>query len=253
MQAIETIPLNLILLGAGLLLMLVALVLAAIAWRGESGLLAMRDTPTFTAAEVAERHRWALHGTIDFGEPIELAGTIDCDEMLLAPFSGTRCIAYDSAMHEERETHVGRDHYGRPIERETSGRDMHDRQVSRFYIVDSSDSRIAVDLRGAGLDMKETLARYESYTGMGGSEREIWREERAIPVGEPGYVLGYLRDDNGVPVIGADPTGKNRRFLISYRNEKALSGSLRRRAYSLYLAGGLSLGGAAVLIFLALR
>lgn len=87
---------------------------------------------------------------------------------------------------------------------------------------------------------------------MSGSEREIWREERALPVGHHVYVLGYLRDEGGAPLIGADPRGRGR-FLISYRDERGLAGSLRRRAYTLYLAGGLSAGAAVCLLFLALR
>lgn len=242
-------PLDTILIIAGAALGLVALVCAALAWRGEGSLIAIADTPTRTAAELAELHR---HAGGRLGQRVEVAGTVECDGAMQAPYTGTRCVAYDCHMTEERETHVpsvGR--YGRGREVETHGYDLHDSRVPRFYVRDASGV-IAVDTRGAAIDLKETLARYEEYTGMGGSEREIWREERALPVGHQVHVLGYLGDHGGAPVVGPDPRGRGR-FLISHRDERGLARSLRRRAYALYLAGGLSAGAAACLLFVAMR
>jgi hypothetical protein len=180
-----------------------------------------------------------------------VVGTVECDTVLQAPYTGTRCVAYDCQMTEERETHVGGGRHGRRREIETHGYDSHDSRVPRFYVRDASGV-VAVDTSGAALDLKETLARYEEYTGMGGSEREIWREERALPVGHQVYVLGYLGDEGGAPLIGPDPRRRGR-FLISYRDERGLARSLRRRAYTLYLAGGLSAGAAVSMLFVALR
>jgi E3 Ubiquitin ligase len=148
---------------------------------------------------------------------------------------------------EESERRVGG--YGRRRGREVEHEsvDLQDRRVPRFFVHDAT-GKIAVDTAGASLDLLETVARYEAYTGLRGSEREIWREERALPLGNRVYVLGYLGTDGDTPVIGRHPDDPGRRFLISYRDERALAGSLRLRAYGLYLAGGLSLGGAAALL-----
>ena len=88
------------------------------------------------------------------------------------------------------------------------------------------------------------------YTG--GREREIWREERALPLNRPVYVLGYLGDLGGEPALMGHPLHKGRRFIISHRDERALGAATRRRAYSLYLASGLGLGASAALLTLAL-
>src|SRR5690606_13791326 len=171
-----------------------AIVFAVLGWRRESGLIAIADVPTSSAAELAARHSAAGRGNIQLGDPVEVFGTIECDVSVQAPFTGTRCIAYDCHMTEERETRVGSTRYGRGYEIETHGHDAHDHRVPRFYVRDATGT-VAVETAGATIELIETMARYEEYTGMGGSEREIWREERALPVGHQVYVLGYLGDE----------------------------------------------------------
>lgn len=239
--------LDLILIGGGAALALAALVAAALAWRGESSLIAMHDTPTLSVAEVVERHRWAVHGAQPFGAAVEVVGSVECDSPLQAPYSDRLCVAYDYAVSEESERLVGRTALSRGREVETSSLDLHDRRVPRFYVHDAT-GRLAVDTAGAELDMLETVARYSRYTGEGGSEREIWREERALLLGQRVYVLGYVADDSGEPVLRRHPSDAGRRFLVSHRDEEALAAAVRRRSYSLYLAGGLGLGAAAALV-----
>lgn len=242
--------LDLILIGGGAALALAAVVAAAFAWRGESSLLMMHDTPTLSVAEVFERHRWAVHGAQKFGEPVEVVGTIECDSPLQAPYSDKLCVAYDYTVNEESERHVGRHGLSRGREIETHSLDLEDRRVPRFYIHDAT-GRLAVDTAGADLDMVETVARFSRYTGDGGSEREIWREERALLLGHRVYVLGYLADDGGQPVLRRHPRSAGRRFLVSHRDEGAFAAAVRRRSYGLYLAGGLGLGAAAALLIAA--
>lgn len=245
------VPLDLILVVAGAILGLAALVAAALAWRGESSLLAMHDTPTLSVAEVVARHRRALLGETPLGEPIEVVGTIECEHPLVAPYSEQLCVAYDYVVSEEHERHVGRRGLYRGREVETFGVSLNARHVPRFYVHDAS-GRIAVEPEGAKIDMLETVARYSRFTGDHGSEREIWREEKALLLGYRVFVLGYLADDGGQPVLRSHPQGQGR-FLVSHRDERSFAGAVRRRAYALYLAGGLGLGAAAILIVAALQ
>lgn len=243
-------PLDLWLIIGGCLLALVGVGAAVFAWRGESSLIAMDETPTSSVAQVLEQHRWAAHGAQALGEPVELVGTIECDGPLQAPYSEQLCVAYSYVVSEEHERRVGRSAWSPGREVETHSNDFQDRRVPRFYVRDAS-GRIAVDTAGASLDMLQTVARYAEFTGLGGSEREIWREERALLLGHRVYVLGYLTDAGGEPAIARHPLDAGRRFLISHRDEQAFAGAVRRRAYSLYLAGGLGLGGAIALFVAA--
>jgi hypothetical protein len=82
-----------------------------------------------------------------------------------------------------------------------------------------------------------------------GEERAIWREEWTLPVGRSVYVLGYLTTADDAPLVGRHPLDPERPFLVSHREERAVLGRTRARAYLLYLAGGLS-GGAAMVCLL---
>jgi hypothetical protein len=238
-----------ILIISGMLLLLIALSIAMIAWRRESGLLAMRDTPTISIAELNARHRHAIHGLKRLGEPIEVVGTIECDEPLVAPYSETVCVAYNYSVNESSERYSIRP--GKPSSRDYAfgGRDEQRRHVARFYVRDAS-GRVAIDPVGAQIDMLETVARYEAYSGLAGSERRIWREERALPLGNRVYVLGYLLSDQDEPLLGSHPLEPGRRFLISYRDEASLSSQVRLQAYALY-AGAIIAAAAAVAAWIA--
>lgn len=242
--------LQLVLAVGSCLLALIALVSIVVAWHSETNLLAMRETPTLSVAAVLERYRAALSGAVRFGEPVEVVGTIECDTPLQAPYSETRCIAYDYSVSEEHEQPLGVRGRRGSYEIETNNFDQHDRRVPHFYVRDAS-GRIAVDPADAQIDMLETVARYEAYTGLRGSERQIWREERALPLGNRVYVLGYLGNSHGEPTLMRHPLQPGRRFLISHRDERSLASRTRWRSYGLYLAGGLSGGGAAALLVAA--
>lgn len=49
---------------------------------------------------------------------------------------------------------------------------------------------ITIVTAGTNFDLRETVARYEEKTGLGGSEREIWRQEWALPTGSSVFILG---------------------------------------------------------------
>jgi hypothetical protein len=233
-------------------LALAGLTAAAVAWRGESSAIAIRETETRSVAEVIAQHRLGR-----LGRAVEVVGTIECDSPLRAPYSEALCVAYDYAVNEEKErlsygARYGVNHQHSLVDRNgdrTIARsfDQHDSRVPRFYVRDAS-GRIAVDTAGAQIDLLETVARYESYTGAEANvERQIWREERALPLGNRVYILAYLANDGGEPVLMRHPIDRGRRFFISHRDEAALLRGTRLRAYSLYLFSGLAFGGALIL------
>ncbi len=238
------IQLDIILTLGGGLLILFAAVAAGVAWHAESGLIAMRRTPTLSAAEVAARHTWALRGAAPLGQAVEVLGTIECDEPLSAPYSETQCVAYEYSVHDERARTIKRPGARTTYKVEFGGRDDTSQRVKRFYVRDAS-GRVAVDPAGASIEMPETVARYEAYTGLGGSEHTIWREERALALGNRVFVLGYLCDDQGEPVIGRYP-GAGQPFIISHRAEEALKARATAKTYGLYIGAVLGLAGAAV-------
>jgi hypothetical protein len=68
--------LELIWLLAAALLATFALGLTFAVWRREGAANVVHATPTLSAAEVSEQHRFATIGATRFGEPIELSGTL---------------------------------------------------------------------------------------------------------------------------------------------------------------------------------
>lgn len=235
--------LTLTLVATGVALLIIALAAASVAWRGETRLLAMRDAPTLSVAEVTARHARAALGVAALGQPVELVGTIECDAPLQAPYSETLCVAYEYDVAEESERLVGRPGRRQARSFEYGGHDAQERRAPRLYLRDAT-GRIAVDPAAAQLELVETVARYEQYSGLGGSERAIWRTERALPLGNRVYVLGYLGDEGGAPLIGRHPTEAGRRFIISHRDEGALRARAGLHAYGLYIGSVLGLAGA---------
>jgi hypothetical protein len=240
------------------LLAIIGLAAAIVAWRGEGSVIAIRETETLSVAEVFAQYRSGR-----LGQAVEVVGTIECDAPLQAPYSEARCVAYSYSVSEDKEC-LGYG-YGSGVNYQhslVSRRGQHNTghsldhqgaQVPRFYVRDSS-GRIAVDTAGAYIDMLETVASYESYTGGEANvERQIWREEHALPLGNRAYILAYLANDHGEPVLMCHPVDRRRRFIISHRDERALLAHTRRRAYGLYLISGLALGGAMLLTAVALR
>jgi hypothetical protein len=239
------------------ILAIAGLIAAIVAWRGESSMLAISETETLSVAEVFTKHRLGR-----LGHAVEVMGTIECDAPLQAPYSEALCVAYSYTVSEDKErlgyTGYGTNHQHSLVSRRGQHNighslDHQGSQVPRFYVRDST-GRIAVDTDGAFIDMPETVARYESYTGAElNVERQIWREEHALPLGNRAYILAYLANDHGEPVLMRHPVDGARRFIISHRDEQALLSYTRWRAYGLYLFSGISIGAALLITAFALR
>jgi len=244
-----TIP-NLILLILGAVLLLTATYCVIAALRGEDRLVAILDTPTSSALDIHAIHR--NNGA--YGQACEVTGVIECDAALSAPLSGQACVAYSHTLTWEE--------WGKPglfdkrsgtsdLVYRTGGTEFDDRRAPTFWVRDAS-GRVLVDPINAELDLQEIDSRYEVVTsGYGDSERRTRREEKGLPLGQPVYVLGYLGERQGQPVIQRHTGDTSKKFLISYRSEQALTRANRLRATVFYFVAGIS--GSAGMLLIAWR
>jgi E3 Ubiquitin ligase len=242
--------LNIILLCAGGLLLIAAVICVTAALRGEDRLLAILDTPTSSALDIHAIHR--NNGA--YGQACEVAGVIECDASLSGPLSGQACVAYSHSLTWEEWGKPGmfdkRSGTGDLVYR-TGGVEFDDRQAPTFWVRDAS-GRVLVDPINAELDLEPIDARYEVVTsGYGEIERRTRREEKGLPLGQTVYVLGYLGERQGQPVIQRHASDSSKKFLISYRAEQTLTRANRRRAALFYFVAGIS--GSAGMLLIAWR
>src|SRR3954451_8413456 len=205
--------LNIILFCAGGLLLIAAVICVTAALRGEDRLLAILDTPTSSALDIHAIHR--NNGA--YGQACEVAGVIECDASLSGPLSGQACVAYSHSLTWEEWGKPGmfdkRSGTGDLVYR-TGSVESDDRQAPTFWVRDAS-GRVLVDPINAELDLEEIDSRYEVVTsGYGDSERRTRREEHGLPLGQPVYVLGYLGERQGQPIIQRHTSDISKKFLI---------------------------------------
>ncbi len=211
----------------------------------------MRDTETTTAAGVA---------ALAAGTPVEVKGTLRCEEPLTSEMAGRECAYYVSrVIREYRETE--RDADG---DLETRRRTQVVAESERFapFSVEDSSGTVGVSGEGAEVDALEVTNRFEEGEGgeagfavggvtinMGEGERTIgYRHvESVLPIDAPVYVLGVVREDGRIGPL--DDGGGRGGFLISHRSEEELEKGYKRDALVLGLiAAGLLVFGA---VFLA--
>ena len=209
----------------------------------------MRDTETSSAASV---------GAMAAGTPVEVKGTLRCEEPLTSEMEGRGCAYYVSrVIREYRETE--RDADGDLETRRRSAVVSESERFAPFFVEDPSGT-VGVRGEGAEVDALEATNRFEEAAEGGGGFKiggvtlqmgegqqtlGYRRVEHVLPVDAPVYVLGAVRVDGRV---GA-PEGGDGRFLISHRSEEDLSKGYGRDALVLGLvSAGLFLFGA---VFLA--
>ena len=216
----------------------------------------MRDTETTPAAGVAS----LAAGTPAAGTPVEVKGTLRCEEPLTSEMAGRRCAYYVSrVIREYRETE--RDADG---DLETRRRTQVVAESERFapFSVEDPSGTVGVSGEGAEVDALEVTNRFEEGEGgesgftiggvtinMGEGERTIgYRHvESVLPVDVPVYVLGVVREDGRIGSL--EERGERGGFLISHRSEEELGKGYKRDALVLGLvAAGLFVFGA---VFLA--
>ena len=211
----------------------------------------MRDTETSAAARVA---------AMAAGTPIEVKGTLRCEEPLTSEMAGRKCAYYVSrVIREYRETE--RDADGDLETKRRSAVVSESERFAPFYVEDPS-GMVGVRGEGAEVDALEVANRFEEreddrpgfkiggvtvQMGEGQQTLGYRHVEHVLPVDAPVYVLGTARADGR---IGApEDEGGDGRFLISHRSEEDLSKGYKRDALVLALvAAGLFVFGA---VFLA--
>ena len=176
---------------------------------------------------------------------VEVKGTLRCEEPLLSEMAKTSCAYYLSTVTREYlesdygdDDDVGSDRRSEILSQ--------NEQVAPFTVEDATGS-VAVAAEGAEVDAKQVVNRFErdasglSIGGIpvrvGGGERTLGYRytESILPVDEPVYVLGAVRE-NGE--IGAPPPGgEGQRFVVSYRSEEELGQSLARTVLWLGVGG----------------
>lgn len=225
---------DIVLIAAGLILLAIGVACGVAASRGESRMLAMEDTPASTAREIA-----AFHASGVVGRRCEVSGVLECDTTLSGPLSGQACAAYSQTLRwEEWGPAPGYSRRAGEMVCRNSGIEFDDRRAPAFWVRDATGA-VLVDPLNAELDLIPIDQRYEVFTAsFGGTERRTWREEKALPIGREVYVLGYLADLKGQPVLARHPRDASQKFLISYRSEQELVRASRWQSYLYYLAAG---------------
>ena len=236
------------LLILGAVLLLVALVCALVAWNSEGRLAAIRDAPSSTAQDVLLRYR---HDGGGFGQVCEVAGVIECDASIDGPISGRPCaIVSHTVTWEEwgQPITFGRNTYDTNMVLRGSSTEVNDRHVPTFWVRDAT-GRVLVDPLMATFDLQPLDERYEVMTtSSGGSERRAWHTEKGLPVGQQVYVLGYMGEQSGQPVLRRHPRDRDKKFIISYRSEQELTRTTNRRANLFYTLAALAGVGGILLV-----
>lgn len=212
--------------------------------QGQSAL--MQGTQTSLAADVSD----LAPGTL-----VEVKGTLRCDKPLKSELAEEPCAYYVSEVIRE---YTEPDH-----DDNDSGSDRRSETLSQseqfapFFVEDTS-GRVEVDAETAEMDARQVVDRFERDTSgsglslslggttlnFGGGEHTLGYRysESILPVDDPVYVLGTVRQDGK---IGESETGdREHRFVVSYRSEEALGKSLGSNALWLALgaAGAFVLG-----------
>jgi hypothetical protein len=243
---------NVLLPILGMLLLIVAAVCGMIAWRGEGRLSAIQSTPTSTAEEIYARYR---HEGGAFGQLCEVAGVVESDTSLAGPLTGQPCVIYSSTLTwedwEQAPPLARRYADSTGMVHRGGSTQIDDRHVPAFWVRDAT-GRVRVDPLLADLDLKPIDQRYEVMTaGSGRSERRSWHTEKALPLGHQIYVLGYLHEKDGEPILASHPRDPRKKLFISYRAEHDLARATSGRTNLLYLVAGLA--GASGLVMIVWR
>lgn len=228
---------GLIIGGVGLLLVCCAVGCFAAALWADRRLMVMRSAETISAADTGRLHRAGVRG-----QRCEVTGTIECDNPMSAPLSGTLCVAYT---HQS----VKRVQGGVYSDLQDGGKYNHDyteidpsrERRTRFYVRDAS-GRVLIDPAWASIEMPRTKEQYDSTTSGADSQRAetvgAWQIEEALSLGQQVYVLGYLGEFAGEPALVCHPSDRSEPFLISHRSERELARTATTRSNAFYLAGG---------------
>jgi hypothetical protein len=205
----------------------------------------MRRVETSPALEVAG---------LPVGTPVEVKGTLRCEEPIRSEMTNHECAYYLSQVIREYNV---RD-YDSDGHLQTRRRTEVMASNERFapFVVEDDSGVVGIRGEGAEVDALEVMNRFENNTGegdfilggltvhLGGGPSTIGYRyvEGILPVGAPVYVLGVVGEDGNIGAPAEE--GGEKRFLISHRSEEQLEKKYRNSALTLgCLAVGLFLFG----------
>ncbi|HTX73968.1 MAG TPA: E3 ubiquitin ligase family protein, partial [Rectinemataceae bacterium] len=154
-------------------------------------------------------------GSGSYAKLVEVQGTAQCESPLLAEFSNTPCIHFETTVvREYEESYVQTDSDGRSSTGTRRGSEtLSTSKRSCPFFVEDGSGRIEVDPTGAEFHLETTVSRFEPGEGerrvgsyvlrvalaAGGGRRTIGYRftERCFPVGRKAYVLGEATDAGG--------------------------------------------------------
>jgi hypothetical protein len=248
----------------------VLLLFAAIAW-GIGGLLLHFRRQS--------RRKLALMGRVQTteasqayqlpaGTPVEVRGTLRCENPLTSEMAGEKCAYYNSEIKRVYLTQQGDSRPdgaggGTTTHREVVASEM---RFAPFSVEDESGA-VGVRLEGAEVDAERVVERFESHAepegpvvSFAGETRQLEGgtgtigyeyTESILPPNRPVYVLGVVQEDGQIgadsrPVdepprslllgqggeVGYLPSRADaeRRFIVSHRSEEALTQALSKSA-----------------------
>ena len=174
---------------------------------------------------------------LDPGTPVEVKGTLRCEEPLTSEMSGHECAYYRSEVVRE---YLERDHDDDDIGSDRRSETVASSELFAPFAVEDGTGIVGVRGEGAEVDAVEVMNRFEKDPGrgitiggvtvnLGGGERTLGYRyvESILRLDEPVYVLGAAHADGQ---IGPPDEGDDHRFLISHRSEEQLEKKYRRDA-----------------------
>jgi hypothetical protein len=188
-------------------------------WKERREANLMVSTPTTPAADI---------GKLAPGSLCEVIGTLRCAAPLTAEFSGTSCAHFKA---EIIKTEVWYDTDGDGKRRQqTRDTTLHSNIQHAPCAIEDASGRVAIDLRGAEIDLTETVRDTTEIKGAGagtlgglitgiGTEKESHTKiENTLAFDIPVYVLAEVRADGS---IGAPAKGsRNKIFAVSTKSEE---------------------------------
>ncbi|HET7838686.1 MAG TPA: E3 ubiquitin ligase family protein [Rectinemataceae bacterium] len=236
---------------------------------GKAALIAGTETVKAAVIEADCRSVAAEIGAGSFAKYLEVKGTTACASPLVAEFSGTSCVRYETTVvREYEESYVETDSDGKSRTGTRRGSEtVSSSSRSCPFFVEDGSGRIEVDPTGAEFHLETTVSRFEpgegertvgSYvlraiiSGAGGRRTIGYRfTEKCFPVGRQAYVLGEATDAGGALRIRKSEE-RGRRFIVSLKSEEELVRSARLGALWLTISAGISIAGAIAFVVLDL-
>ena len=228
----------------GIVLLVVGGVLLYFRRRTQRKAAVMQQTETSGAGEASG---------LSPGTLVEVKGTLRCGDPLESEMAKERCAYYRATITRE---YLREDHDDDDVGSNRRSEILSQNELFAPFSVEDDSGSVPVNAEGAEVDARQVVSRFErdldSGFSIGGFQVRIGEGERTLgyrytesilPVDAPVYVLGAAQEDGS---IGApQPGGEGQRFVVSYRSEEALSGSLGKEALWLGLiAVGLFVLGA---------